>query len=329
MKGTRAWPGASLRAAVDDRERGEILSALTSSPRRLPSRFFYDARGAELFEAITRTQAYYPTRVETGILRANASELARHMGPRARIVELGTGSSIKTQILLDAVALPATYIPVDVSGAQLRSAAARLRQRYAGLTVLPICADYTRRVVLPAARPNDGRTVVFFPGSTIGNLEPVEARDFLRRLAPAASGETLLIIGVDCTRDHDRLHHAYNDPEGITAEFNLNILSHVNRILGSDFDPDGFRHHAFYNSAASRIEMHLISMRAQLITVPEPFTTGAAWRLALRADESIVTEHSYKYEDAEFQRLACAAGYAPVGVLRDPARQFAVHLLKR
>ena len=327
MRSSPAQPGSRLSLAVQDRDRREILGALTSSPRRLPSRFFYDAHGAELFEAITRTEAYYPTRIETAILRTHARDLAAHMGPRPRIVELGSGSSTKTQILLDAVSLPATYIPIDVSGAQLRRAAARLRERYQGLNVMPVCADYTRRVILPGARPGDGRTVVFFPGSTIGNLEPVEARDFLRRLVPASESSTLLIIGVDCTKDQARLDLAYNDPEGITAEFNLNILDHVNRILSSDFDPDGFRHHAFFNSAASRVEMHLISTRAQFITIPEP--PGAAWRLALCADEPIVTEHSYKYSDEEFVCLAHSAGFRPLDVFSDAQRRFAVHLFTR
>jgi dimethylhistidine N-methyltransferase len=316
-----ARPAASVR-----RDRSELLQALHESPRRIPARFFYDRRGAELFDAITRTDAYYPTRVETGILRAHAAQLADHIGRHARIVELGTGSGAKTQILLDAVAQPATYIPIDVACTQLQAVAAHLRQRYPALTVLPVCADYTQTLELPAERNGKGRTVVFFPGSTIGNMEPQDARTFLRRLTAVTGEEGLLVIGVDRKKDRRVLELAYNDPEGVTAAFNLNILAHVNRILGSDFELSGFRHYAYYNGTAGRIEMHLVSLRDQTVRIPDE---DGNISLRLRQDEPIVTEHSYKYDIDEFQRLARAAGYVPIDVFTDAGHRFAEHVLGR
>jgi dimethylhistidine N-methyltransferase len=326
MRGTRtpafASAGARASSAAD---RVEIVSALSGTPRRLPARFFYDRRGAELFEAITRTQAYYPTRVEIGILRAHAPALARYLGPHARIIEPGTGSGAKTEILLDAADRPAIYIPVDVACAQLHSVAAGLRERYPGLTVLPECADYTRGLDLRPPHIGEGRTTVFFPGSTVGNMEPHEALRFMRRLGPVMGEHGLLIIGVDLKKDRHTLELAYNDPQGITAAFNLNILAHVNRVLGSDFDLTAFRHHAFYNSAAGRIEMHLISQRPQVVHIPDA-RTGEI-RLELDAGAAIVTEHSYKYDIDEFQHLACAAGLAPIDLFTDAGQRFAVHVL--
>ncbi|MGH7468955.1 MAG: L-histidine N(alpha)-methyltransferase [Longimicrobiales bacterium] len=326
MKGTRS-PGFTRTRPLESNqtERADILSALSGSPRRIPSRFFYDRHGSELFEAITRTEAYYPTRVEMGILHTHAATLARHMGAYARIVEFGTGSGAKTQILLTAADRPALYIPIDVACAQLHAVAADLRARYAGLAVQPVCADYTQRIDVPAPDVGLGRTVVFFPGSTIGNMEPHEALRFLRRLGPVLGDDGLLIIGVDRKKDRHTVELAYNDPQGITAAFNLNILTHVNRILGSNFDGTAFRHHAFYNSAAGRIEMHLISQRAQTVGIPDAWTGAGA--LELQADEPIVTEHSYKYDLEEFQHLASAAGLTPIDVLTDAGQRFAVHLL--
>ncbi len=328
MTETRAPRGVGLRQSGRSwTDRSDILTALASTPRRLPSRFFYDRRGSELFEAITCTQAYYPTRAETSILRAHAQQLAQYIGPCARILEFGTGSGAKTQILLDAVRQPATYIPIDVACAQLERVAARLRQHYAALTVLPVCADYTQPLELPVPGNGAGRTIIFFPGSTIGNMEPHEALQFLRRLSTVAGSDGLLIIGVDRKKDRPTLEAAYNDVQGITAAFNINILAHVNRILGSDFDLLAFRHYAFYNSAAGRIEMHLVSTRDQVVCIPQPAACDLTLRL--RAGEPIVTEHSYKYDVAEFQHLAHMAGYKPITALTDAGQRFAVHVLAR
>lgn len=302
-----------------------ILAALQQTPRRLPARFFYDERGAALFDDITRTEAYYPTRTETGILRAHARQLSTWMGPGARIVEFGTGSGLKTRILLDAACRPASYVPIDVAGPQLQAVARELRQHYPGMAVHPLCADYTQPLQLPAAGVGEGRTVVFFPGSTIGNMEPQDALDFLRRIASIAGAGGLLIIGVDCKKDVQVLERAYNDPEGVTAAFNRNILDHVNRITGADFDPSAFAHHAYYNRAAGRIEMHLISAREQTVHIPD--SGLGLLTIALRTGEAIVTEHSYKYTVEEFRALAGEAGFADGEVLTDAAGYFAVYAL--
>jgi dimethylhistidine N-methyltransferase len=319
-------PDATRSAVGSAADRAEIVAALRSSPRRLPTRFFYDPRGAELFEAITTTRAYYPTRVETAILRERATELASYIGPRARLIEFGSGSGAKTQILLDAVEKPATYIPIDVSCEQLAQFAAGLRQQYPTLHVLPVCADYLKPLSLPAPQPSDGRVVVFFPGSTIGNFEPAEALGFLRRCAELCQDNGLTIVGIDLKKDRTTLEHAYNDPEGITAAFNLNILTHINRVFGSDFDLNAFRHYAYYNEAASRIEMQLISLLSQTVRIP--LGDGDFVDIPLAPGEPIVTEHSYKFEIAEFERLVRCAGFQPVRMWTDAKQRFAVCLLK-
>lgn len=323
MKNTPA-PGVPARPGTQE-DRAAILAALRQTPRRLPARFFYDERGAALFDEITRTAAYYPTRVETGILRAHAKPLSAWMGPGARIVEFGTGSGLKTRILLDAACQPASYVPIDVAGPQLQAVARELRQRYPSMEVLPLCADYTQPLQLPAADVGERRTVVFFPGSTIGNMEPQDALAFLRRIVSIAGPDGLLIIGVDCKKDVQVLERAYNDPEGVTAAFNRNILDHVNRITGADFDPSAFEHYAYYNPAAGRIEMHLIGVREQTVRIPDPGL--APLTIALRAGEAIVTEHSYKYTVGEFRSLAGQAGYAVGEVLTDADEYFAVYVL--
>jgi L-histidine Nalpha-methyltransferase len=306
-------------------DRAEIVAGLRSSPRRLPTRYFYDPLGAELFEAITATRAYYPTRVETAILRAHAAELASNVGAHARIIEFGSGSGVKTQILLDAVEKPATYIPIDVSCQQLEQFAAGLRQQYPTLHVLPVCADYLKPLSLPAPQASDGRVVVFFPGSTIGNFEPAEALSFLRRCAELCRDDGFAIVGIDLKKDRRTLERAYNDPEGVTAAFNLNILTHINRAFQTDFDLSAFRHYAYYNEAASRIEMQLISLRSQTVCIP--LQDGDFVQVSLAPGEPIVTEHSYKFEIPEFERLARCAGLQPGPVWMDAKQRFAECLL--
>jgi len=325
MSGTRTVRAGPRPLGTREAERVELLAALSATPRRLPARLLYDRRGSALFEAITRTSAYYPTRTETGILRANAALLSTRLGAHARIVEFGTGSGSKTRILLEAAQQPSAYIPVDVACAQLQEVATQLRQRYPTLRVLPVCADYNGHLNLPVP-DSGGRTVVFFPGSTIGNMEPREAEQFLRRLSALVVPDGLLIIGVDRKKDRATLELAYNDPQGITAAFNLNILNHVNRILGSDFHAHAFRHHAFYNDAAGRIEMHLVSTTDQVVHIPDGSPHGI--ELTFRADESIITEHSYKYTPDEFRTLAQTAGFATTDVLSDARERFSVFLLE-
>lgn len=315
---------------VHERERAnavlqEIIEGLRRQPYHLPCKLFYDEAGARLFDEITRTNAYYPTRAETAILRAHAHEIADWVGPLARVVELGSGSGMKTRILLDALHMPERYLPIDVSREQLLRYAATLRADRPSLNVEPLCLDYTQPFTLPRATASARRTVVFFPGSTIGNFSPTEALRFLRRLRHIGGRGGALIIGVDLRKDARIINRAYNDPEGITARFNLNILAHVNALTGADFDPANFEHHAFYDEARGRIEMHLRSRMDHIVylrprpdsTLPVPFSAG----------DSILTEYSYKYDVDEFTNLAGRAGYRPSRVLLDSENLFSVHLL--
>ena len=300
--------------------RQEILDGLNSEPRRLPSKLFYDARGAELFDAITRTNAYYPTRAEIEILQNHAADIAKWAGPHAHVIEFGSGSGIKTQILLDALVQPARYTPIDVSRDQLMEYAARLRAERPELEVTPLNQDYTHDLELPRSH-HFGRTIAFFPGSTIGNFEPDEAQLFLKRVRAICGTGGGLLIGVDLRKDVAVLNHAYNDPEGITAEFNRNILRHVNAVIGSAFDPDAFEHHAFFNEDDSRIEMHLLSRVDQVVPL-----NGQAG-LHFRQGEAIVTEYSYKYTIERFAGMAAEAGFVIGRTLTDARGLFSVHLL--
>ena len=299
----------------------EVVTALRRSPRMLPTKLFYDARGAALFERITRLSEYYPTDAETEILRAHGRDIADWVGPDAHIIEFGSGSGEKTRLLLEQLASPAEYLPIDIAAAQLHAFAASLRAAFPALAVRPIVADYTRGLRVPPPPHTSGRTVVFFPGSTIGNFEPPDARSFLRSAAQLAGGGAGLIIGVDLKKDVAILERAYNDSAGITAAFNLNILQHVNRRFSGTFDPAAFRHHAFYNSEHGRIEMHLVSTAAQRVTLTA--ADGRQEIVELAAGESIVTEYSYKYTMEEFVALADAAGFSWQRTWTDAARMFA------
>jgi dimethylhistidine N-methyltransferase len=306
-----ATPPASFRR--------DVLAGLERRPRSLPCKYFYDARGAELFDRITELAAYYPTRTEFSIMRCHAREMASLLGRRARLVELGSGSSAKTRILLDHAMELDSYVPVDISRDYLGPAADALAREYPGLAILPVCADYTRPFDLPV-RVQAGRTIVYFPGSTIGNFQPADARQFLKLVAGLCGRRGGLLIGVDLKKDRAVLDRAYNDEQGVTAEFNLNVLARINREIGGDFDLTRFRHRAFYDEAAGRIEMQLISTARQIVHV------GAA-RFDFSEGEAISTEYSYKYSVEEFQRLAGDAGFVPSRVWCDERRYFSVHYL--
>jgi dimethylhistidine N-methyltransferase len=299
-----------------------VLAGLSRGNKELPSKFFYDARGSRLFDDICALDEYYPTRTEIAVLRAERKRIARLIGPDCHLIELGSGSSVKVRILLDALPAVAAYTPVDISKEHLLRSAADLARDFPGIEVIAVCADYTRpfAVPRPQSRP-DARRVVFFPGSTVGNFTPAEARQFL-----AATAETLgpgggLLIGVDLKKDRRILHAAYNDAKGVTAAFNLNLLARINRELGGDFDLGAFRHSAHYDPAEGRIEMHLVSLRPQSVRV-----NGATFAFA--KDETIFTESSYKYSVAEFRALARGAGFAPVETWTDEARLFSVHFFR-
>jgi dimethylhistidine N-methyltransferase len=298
----------------------DVLAGLAKAQKELPPKYFYDARGSALFEAICDLPEYYLTRTETAIMHDRGAEMARHLGPGCVLIEFGSGSARKTRILIEA-ASPAAYLAIDIAREQLEATAADLARDFPRLEVIAVCADYSRPIALPQlAAPGSHRRAIYFPGSTIGNFVPNEARAFLRNAGRLAGQGGGLLIGVDLKKDTARLNAAYNDARGVTAEFNLNLLARINRELGAAFDLSAFRHFAFYNEALGRIEMHLVSTKAQAVTIG-----GGVFRF--RVDETIHTENSCKYSIAEFQELARGAGLAPVECWTDPEQLFAVHYL--
>jgi len=297
----------------------DLLQALAQRPRRISPKWFYDARGSQLFDRICELPEYYPTRTELGILTRRAGEIAHHIGPGAEIVEFGAGSLVKVRLLLDALASPRRYLPIDISGEHMEGAARVLRADYPGLAVQPIVADYTRPFALPARLPGQGRRVGFFPGSTLGNFEPEEALAFLQQAARLLRGGGLL-LGVDLVKRPELLHAAYNDAQGVTAAFNLNLLARANAELGADFDLAAFDHAAFYNAPMHRIEMHLQSRRAQSVTLQ-------GRRFAFEEGETLHTEYSHKFTLDGLRALAVRAGFGIGPVWTDPERLFSVHWL--
>lgn len=300
--------------------RAEVLAGLARPQKVLPCKFFYDARGSGLFDDICGLPEYYPTRTETRITRDHAAEMADVIGSRARLVEYGSGSSVKTRILLDHLSDPAGYVPIDISRTHLMQSARTLAAGYPGLEIKAVCADYTRPFHLPAFADRPASVVAYFPGSTIGNFEPDDAVAFLnavRRICGPGSG---MLIGVDLKKDPAVLHAAYNDSAGVTAAFNRNVLRHIIGQLGSDFDEATFDHYAFYNVPVGRMEMHLVSRTKQTVRVGDTAFDFAA-------GESIHTENCYKYSVPAFQALAARAGYVAGRVWTDAEAKFSVHYL--
>ncbi len=298
-----------------ERFRADVVSGLSRARKRLPAKYFYDTAGSELFDAITELPEYYPTRTELGILRARAGEMACRCGPECLLVELGAGSLSKVRLLLDQLDRPAAYVPIDVSGDHLRTAAAALAADYPSLEIAPVVADFTRPLALPNVPA--ARRVAYFPGSTIGNFDPTEADALLRHVAQLVGPGGGLLLGIDLRKDITVLEKAYNDNAGITAAFNRNILLRINRECGGEFDAAAFRHIAFYNEERSRIEMHLVSVVEQRVQVGE-----AAFEF--RAGESIHTENSYKYDVAEFAAKAATCGLRLDATWTDARKYFAV-----
>lgn len=286
--------------------RAEIRAGMAARPRTIPPKYFYDERGSELFEEITRLPEYYPTRVERGLLAGEVAAWLRGLAPQS-LVELGAGNAEKTRILLQAMLAaaqsdPVVYAPVDVSADFLHGTAQRLTTEYPGLRVVPVVADLTQDFALPRELPH--ARVVAFLGSTIGNFGRAAAARLLRHAASVMDEEDRLLLGVDLRKDPALLHAAYNDSAGVTAEFNRNVLRVLNRELGADFDPDAFRHHAIYDEANGRVEMHLVADTPQRITIPD---VGI---VELEAGESILTEISRKYDRAEVEATLAEAGLA-------------------
>lgn len=295
-----------------------VIEGLSRVQKELPCRYFYDARGSLLFEEITRLPEYYPTRTEAQILRVAACDLVGDFSDGDLFVEFGSGSSLKTEILLDRVDAEIAYVPIDVSETALADAVVRLAMRYPSLEVRPLVANFSEMKGLP--RDLSGRAVGFFPGSTIGNLAPAEAEGLLASFKRVLGKDGRLIIGVDLKKDEQTLTRAYDDDAGVTAAFNLNLLSRINRELGGTFELRAFRHRALYNSDAGRIEMHVVSDRAQDVRV-----CGQVFHF--REGESIHTENSYKYTIPEFRDLAVRAGWKAERVWTDKDDRFSVHEL--
>ena len=308
---------AIVAAAAKENFREEVLAGLSKSPRKLPYKFFYDQRGAQLFQQICDLPEYYVTRTEIEILRLHGAEMARALGPQIELIGLGTGAGTKTLILLEELQTPAVYVPIDISKEQLEKSSARFREMFPTLQVLPVAADYLEPFELPLPRRLSSRSVIYFPGSTIGNFEPEAAGEFLARMVELAGDGGGLLIGVDLRKDRDVLERAYNDPAGVTAQFNKNLLARINRELGADFDLKRWQHHAIYNSTEGRIEIYLISESEQTVHIGDR-------EFQFRAGEEILTEYSHKHTIAGFIELARQAGFYFEKVWTDGARWFGV-----
>jgi dimethylhistidine N-methyltransferase len=310
--------GVTFHGAVvpPDNFHQDVVAGLSLAGKALPPKYFYDARGSELFEQICALPEYYPTRAEIALTTLHVEEIARFAGERCELIEYGSGASTKTRILISRLK-PEVYVPVDISETALRSAAAQLAADFPWLNVRAVTGDFGRPLAIPAFG-GSGRKVVYFPGSTIGNLTREEALAFLRMTRGQVGPGGAMLVGVDLKKDPNILHAAYNDSQGVTARFNLNLLARINAELGADFALQKFVHYAFYNAPLGRIEMHLASLEEQAVNLG-----GHRFRFA--AGESIHTENSCKYAVDEFQALAAQAGFRSEKVWMDPQRLFSLH----
>ena len=300
--------------------RDAVVEGLSQPRKTIPCQFFYDSRGSELFEAICRLPEYYPTRTELGILASVGPELEAAVGDNVRLVEFGCGSSRKVAEILDHLDVR-RYVPIDISRTALLGLIDDLNGRFGALRIDAVCADFTAELEIPDDGRRDLQTVGFYPGSTIGNFDPVHARDFLTRLRGLLGAGGFLVVGVDLKKPAGIIERAYNDASGVTAAFNRNLLQRINRELDGNFEPCRFAHRAFYDADLGRVEMHLVSEQQQ-----EAVVDGE--RFAFEEDESIHTENSYKYSLDEFRELARAAGYATARVWTDADEFFSIHLLR-
>ena len=324
--------GAARSEAVEDIEffdnhpelgdfTSEVLAGLRLPQKQIPPKYFYDQRGSQLFEQICDLDEYYPTRTEVSILESNSAQIAALLGNDAVLIEYGSGSSLKIRILLDAVSGHGTYIAVDISKQHLIHSARELARAYPELDVIAICADYSKLFSLPADANLSGKSrTAFFPGSTIGNLDPADARAFLKNTATMVGPGGSMLLGVDLKKEAQILNAAYNDSQGVSAEFNLNVLARINRELDADFDLSSFAHRAFYDPRQGRIEMHLESLAEQ-----SAHLDGTV--ISFRKGETIHTENSYKYSIEEVRTLAAAAGFQTAHIWTDPRDLFGVFYL--
>lgn len=317
MTGTVSFHGASV---PPDNLLEDVVAGLSLARKQLPPKYFYDAAGSALFERICELPEYYPTRAETELTRTHLEAIAAFAGEHVELIEFGSGASSKTRILIERLR-PSVYVPIDISEAALKLAVHALAGAFPSLNVQAVVGDFARPLALPALEGGHGRKVVYFPGSTIGNLTPEEALAFLRMTRALAGSDGAMLVGVDLKKDANVLHAAYNDAQGVTAAFNLNLLERINRELDGDFDLSKFSHYAFYDPHAGRIEMHLVSLERQAVHI-------GRHRFSFDAGESIHTENSCKYSVEEFRALAEAAGFAAREVWFDAKGLFSLHALE-
>lgn len=311
-----------LRTADPARSlRRDVMAGLARRPKRLPSKYFYDARGSALFEAITRQPEYYLTRVEQALLVQSMPAIAARIGHDAHVVEYGSGSGLKTGTLLAGLDAPRAYTPVEISPKALAASVARLQKCFPGLAMHPLHADFTQPLTLPLAG-NGGRVLVFFPGSTLGNFRDDDAVALMRSMATTIGDDGMALIGIDLVKNPARIEAAYNDAAGVTAAFTLNLLARLNRELGADFDLDAFAHRARYEPERERIETDIVSLRDQTVHV-------AGEDVAFAADEAMRVEYSHKYRDARFAALAAQAGLRVIDGWGDARTGFGLRLLAR
>jgi dimethylhistidine N-methyltransferase len=300
-----------------DTFREDVIAGLSLPEKALSPKYFYDAEGSRLFEAICRLKEYYPTRCELALTSAHLEDIARFAGDGCQLIEYGSGESLKTRLLIRRLR-PSAYVPVDISESALQAAAKRLARAFPWLNVLGVAGDFMQPLKLPVYRARSHeRLVIYFPGSTIGNLTPDEAHAFLRMSRGQIGRRGAMLVGVDLKKDANVLHAAYNDAKRVTAAFNLNLLARINRELGADFEPKQFAHYAFYNVAQGRIEMHLVSLERQTVAI-------GRHRFRFDVGESIHTENSCKYSVDEFSALALAAGFRTDCVWKDARGYFAL-----
>jgi dimethylhistidine N-methyltransferase len=298
---------------------GDVLQGLMNSPKTVSPKYFYDKKGSELFEEITMLTEYYPTRTELFILNQYKNDMAKTVGANSALIEFGSGSSEKVRTLLGAMTELKEYVAIDISKDFLYQSARALSMEYPNLQVHAVSADYTEKFEMPELHAE--RKVVFFPGSTIGNFEREEMMIFLRKTAQFLKSGGGMLIGVDLKKDHAVLNAAYNDKKEITSKFNLNLLNRFNRELLADFKLENFRHHAFYHEEKGRVEMHLVSLENQFITIGE-------MQIAMKEGETIHTENSYKFTIEEFQEIAQQCGFSPKKVWCDEKKWFSMHYLE-
>ncbi|MBV9009028.1 MAG: L-histidine N(alpha)-methyltransferase [Verrucomicrobia bacterium] len=313
-------PVLDLAPATED-FRAQVIAGLSRDPKTLPCKFFYDETGSALFGKICELPEYYITRTELKMLHERGVEIAAALGPRIELIGLGTGAGTKTRILLQHLDSPIAYVPVDISKEQLTQSTAEFSRLFPALEILPVSADYLNAFELPRPIRRAARRVVYFPGSTIGNLEPRNAREFLRKIAELAGAHGALLMGVDLKKSKAVLERAYNDNAGITAQFNLNLLARANRELGADFDVSRWRHHACYNERDGRIEMHLVSSSRQKVHLSERSFT-------VEPGEHIVTEFSYKYSPDELTAMGKQAGLCFEQLWSDDEQLFGLFLFR-